>query len=58
MNRGLRVFPDVSLKSRSAQLSIPLALPPLNPELTRFVKPIFEKFNYAPVQAAGGRRSY
>lgn len=45
---------DVRSESRSAQLSIPLALPSLNPELMRFVKPIFEKFNYAPVQAAGG----
>ena len=41
-------------QERSAGLSIPLALPPLNPELMRFAKPIFDKFNYTPVQAAGG----
>ena len=40
--------------ARSAQLSIPLAHPPLNPELMRFVKPLFDKYNYTPVQAAGG----
>ena len=45
---------DVRSESQSARMSIPLALPPLNPELMRFVEPIFEKFNYAPVQAAGG----
>lgn len=50
-------FVDVSnipSQYRSERLSIPLALPPLNPELMRFAKPILEKFNYAPVQAAGG----
>lgn len=41
-------------QARSARLSIPFAHPPLNPELMRFVKPIFDKFNYTPVQAAGG----
>ena len=41
-------------RTRSAQLSIPIAHPPLNPELMRFVKPIFDKYNYTPVQAAGG----
>ncbi len=41
-------------RARSAQLSIPLAMPPLNPELMRFVKPVFDKFNFTPVQAAGG----
>ena len=41
-------------RTRAAQLSIPMAHPPLNPELMRFVKPIFDKYNYMPVQAAGG----
>ena len=41
-------------QARSAQLSIPLAHPPLNPELMRYVKPVFDKFNFTPVQAAGG----
>ena len=41
-------------RSQSAQMSIPLALPPLSPELMRYVKPIFDKYNYTPVQAAGG----
>lgn len=41
-------------RARSTQLSIPLAMPPLKPELMRFVKPVFDKFNFTPVQAAGG----
>ena len=41
-------------RTRPAQLSLPIAHPPLNPELMRFVKPIFDKFNYIPVQASGG----
>ena len=41
-------------RARFAQVSRPLALPPLNPELMRFAKPIFDKYNYTPVQAAGG----
>jgi len=45
---------NVSPRARSAQLAIPLAMPPLNPELMRLVKPIFNKFNFTPVQAAGG----
>ena len=45
---------DLPSQTRSAQLSIPLAHPPLNPELKRYVKPIFDKFNFTPVQAAGG----
>ena len=45
---------DTPVRARSAQLSMPLSLPPLNRELMRFVKPVFDKFNYTPVQAAGG----
>ena len=41
-------------EQQSAQLSIPLALPPLNPELMQYIKPVFDKFNFMPVQAAGG----
>ena len=43
-----------SREQQSARLSIPLALPPLNPELMKYVKPVFNKFNFTPVQAAGG----
>ena len=39
---------------RSTQLSIPLAHPPLSPELMRFAQPVFDKMNLTPVQAAGG----
>ena len=45
---------NTASRTRSAQLSIPIAHPPLNPELMRFVKPIFDKYNYTPIQAAGG----
>ena len=41
-------------RAKSAQLSIPLAMPPLNAELMRYAKPVFDKFNFMPVQAAGG----
>ena len=41
-------------RARSAQLSIPLAHPPLNAELMRYVRPVFDKFNFTPVQATGG----
>ena len=47
-------FSSAPSRARSAQLSIPLAHPPLNPELMRYVKPVFDKFNFTPVQAAGG----
>ncbi len=43
-----------SPQAKSAQLAIPLAHPPLNPELMRFAKPVFDKFNFNPVQASGG----
>lgn len=38
---------------RPAQLSIPIALPALNSEVMRFIKPVFDKLNVTPVQAAG-----
>ena len=41
-------------QAQSARLSIPVALPTLNSEMVRFVKPVFDKFNYTPVQGAGG----
>ena len=41
-------------EQQSARLSIPLALPPLNPELMQYIRPVFDKFNFTPVQAAGG----
>ena len=45
---------SASARTRPAELLKPLAFPPLKPELMQFVKPIFDKFNYTPVQAAGG----
>jgi hypothetical protein len=41
-------------RAKSAQLAIPLAMPPLNAELMRYAKPVLDKFNFMPVQAAGG----
>ena len=41
-------------QAKSAHLAIPLAHPPLNPQLMQFAKPVFDKFNFNPVQAAGG----
>jgi hypothetical protein len=45
---------DMPSQMRSARLSIPVALPTLNPEVMRFVTPAFDKLNLTPVQAAGG----
>ena len=41
-------------RTQPAELLKPIAFPPLNSEMMRFVKPIFDKLNYTPVQAAGG----
>jgi len=57
-----RAFDEIWLDSvaempsqmRSARLSIPVALPTLNSDVMRFVKPVFDKLNFTPVQAAGG----
>ena len=52
-----RLFEDISNTSspvRSARLSIPVTFPTLNSEVMRFVKPVFDKLNFTPVQAAGG----
>lgn len=52
-----RLLTDISnshSQARPAQLSIPLALPHLNSEVMAFVQPLFEAFNFTPVQAAGG----
>ena len=45
---------DMPSQVRSARLSIPVALPTLNSEVIRFIKPMFDKLNFTPVQAAGG----
>ena len=45
---------DMPSQMRSAHLSIPVALPTLNSEVIRFIKPVFDKLNFTPVQAAGG----
>ena len=39
---------------RSAQLPLPLTLPALSSDVMQLVQPIFDKFNFIPVQAAGG----
>ena len=52
-----RLFEDISNTSspvRSARLSIPVTLPTLNAEVLRFVKPIFDRLNFTPVQGTGG----
>ena len=52
-----RFFEDISnapSQVKSAQLSIPVTLPTLNSDVMRIVKPIFDRFNLTPVQAAGG----
>ena len=52
-----RLFEDISNTSspvRSARLSIPVTLPTLNAEVMRFVKPIFDRLNFTPVQGTGG----
>ncbi len=40
--------------AKSAQLPLPIALPTLNSDVMRFVQPLFDEFNFVPVQAAGG----
>ena len=45
---------DMPSQVRSSRLSIPVAFPTLNSEVMRFVKPVFDKLNFTPVQAAGG----
>ncbi len=50
-------FDDISgapSQMRSAQLPIPVTLPTLNSDVIRMVKPLFDRFNFMPVQAAGG----
>ncbi len=37
----------------SARLAIPVAMPALNSDMMRFVKPLFDRFNFEPVQAVG-----
>ena len=52
-----RLLADISnfpAQVSSAQLPLPLTLPTLNSDVMRLVQPIFEKFNFIPVQAAGG----
>ena len=52
-----RLFEDISNTSspvRSARLSIPVTFPTLNSEVMRFVKPIFDRLNFTPVQGTGG----
>lgn len=38
----------------SARLAIPVAMPALNSEMMRFIKPLFDRFNFEPIQAVGG----
>ena len=52
--RLLTNLSDSSSQIRSAQLPLPVTLPTLNSDVRRFVQPIFDKFNFVPVQASGG----
>lgn len=45
---------DMPSQMRSARLSIPVTLPTLNSDVIRFIKPMFDKLNFTPVQASGG----
>ena len=52
-----RLFDDIfnsPSRVRSAQLPLPITLPTLNSDVMRFVQPLFDEFNFVPVQAAGG----
>ena len=44
---------DTSSQLRPEQLSLPITLPALNSEVMRLIKPVFDKLNFTPVQAAG-----
>ena len=49
----LNSIADVPARVHSQRLSIPIALPALNSEAMRIVKPLFDRFNFTPVQTAG-----
>ncbi len=52
-----RFFGDTSnspYQAKAAQLPLPITLPALPPDVMRIVKPHFDRFNFTPVQAAGG----
>ena len=44
---------DAPARVHSGRLSIPVALPALNSEAMRIIKPLFDRFNLTPVQTAG-----
>ena len=52
--RLLTDISNVPSQVKSAQLPLPVTLPTLNPDAMRIVKPLFDRFNFTPVQAAGG----
>ncbi len=49
----LNSIADAPARTHSARLSIPVALPALNPEAMRIVSSLFDRFNFTPVQTAG-----
>ncbi len=49
----LNSIADAPPRTHSARLSIPVALPALNPEAMRIVSALFDRFNFTPVQTAG-----
>ncbi len=49
----LKSIVDSPGREHSTRLSIPVALPALNPEAMQIVKSLFDRFNFTPVQTAG-----
>ncbi len=45
---------SISPRVSAAQLQTPIALPILNSDMMHILKPLFDKFNFIPVQSAGG----
>lgn len=45
---------DASAPSHAARLAIPVAMPALNSDMMRFIKPLFDTLNFEPLQAVGG----
>ncbi len=55
--RLLESVSNIPSRANSAHLPMPVALPTLNSEMMSIVKPLFDKFNFTPIQAAGGGSS-
>lgn len=48
------IWSEGASTSNSAHLAIPVALPRLSNDMMKLVEPVFDKFNFTPVQAVGG----